>query len=269
MCRGNNKMPIFLDDLDYARHIEMVQDVRERHELNLWGYCDMPNHAHLVFQTRLPNLSDAMHRLDSNYARWWNGRHGHLGHVFQARFKGQIVEASTYLLRLIRYVHANPVRAGLVRHPAEWQWSSYRALAERRTELDVDSLLRTLDPDVGADTHARLMEFVDGYQDDEMATFLRTDQRIIGSEAFAARFKRFAAAAPLEIPARERRIGTPTLAQILADAVQRGEGLAGGVRDAREARYPLTEIAACSGLALSTVTRLATGVSVAPFETEV
>ncbi len=124
MARGNNKMAIFLDDLDYAGFLDMLADVVKGFEIDSWVVSVMPNHYHLVFRTRRPNLSLAMARLNGRYAQRWNKRHAHVGHVFQGRFKAQIVEASVYLVRLCRYVLLNPVRAGLCAHPEGWPWSS-------------------------------------------------------------------------------------------------------------------------------------------------
>ena len=129
MARGNNKMRIFLDDLDYARFLGILGSVVEEFELDSWVFCVMPNHSHLVFRTRQPNLSLAMRQLNGTYAQWWNKRHARVGHIYQGRFKAQVIEECTYLLRLCRYVLMNPVRANLVARPWEWRWSSYHALA--------------------------------------------------------------------------------------------------------------------------------------------
>jgi putative transposase len=257
MGRGNNKMRIFLDDLDYARLLAILGETRERFALDVWLVCPMPNHYHLVLRTREANLSLAIRFLNGTYAQWWNRRHAHVGHVFQGRFKAQVVEACTYLLRLCRYVLMNPVRAGLVAHPRDWHWSSYSAFAgTTSTGVDLPSLVRAIDPNGGPDVLARVIEFVDGYADDEMAGFLRRDRRVIGSEAFAAQFTRQARRASTEVPARERRIGTSPLARVLADAVARGDGLRGGVRDAYAVGYPVHQIADCAGLARTTVGRM-------------
>lgn len=260
MSRGNNKMRIFLDDLDYARFIGILDEVREKYELDLWLFCAMPNHYHLVLRTRRPNLSLAIRQLNGKYAQWWNKRHGCVGHVYQGRFKAQIVEQCTYLVRLCRYVLMNPVRGKLVTHPWEWRWSSYGAIAGTRTLcVDVPSLLHAIDPDDDATVRSRLLEFVDGYRDDEIATFLRKDRRIIGSDDFAAQFKRHAKRASTEVPVRERRIGTTALATLIAVALERGAGLRGGIQDAYEALYSIQEIAKCAGLSPASVGRIVNG----------
>ena len=259
MARGNNKMVIFRDDLDYARFLDMLADVKEEFEIDSWIICEMPNHYHWVLRTRLPNLSHAMRHLNGRYAQWWNKRHGHVGHVLQARFKAQIVEASVYLVRLCRYVLLNPVRAGLCAHPSEWRWSSYAALVSGAPSRVVDtaSLLALVDSDIHR-ARAHLIDYVGPETDPDMMAFIRNDRRIIGTPAFAEQFRQEARRASREVPARERRIGTPTLVEILATAVHDGMGLAEGIRRAREdGEYSVVDIARCTGLSARTVARFA------------
>jgi hypothetical protein len=221
----------------------------------------MPNHFHLVIRTRQPNLSLAMRQLDGCFAQWWNKRHAHIGHVFQARFKAQVVESTVYLVRLCRYVLLNPVRAGLCAHPRDWPWGSYKALVSGKPSpyVDVESLVRHIDPDNPASVLARLITYVAPETDPEMAAFIRSDRRVIGTPAFAEQFRRQARAASAEVPAKERRTGARPLVEILAAAIEDGEGLAAGVRRAREAGYQVSEIARCSGLSPNVVTRMTGG----------
>ncbi len=125
MARGNGRMRIFLDDLDYTKFVHLLADVLERFEVECWHYCLMPNHYHLTLRASRPNLSETVRHLNGTYGTWWNRRHDRVGHVFQGRFKDQIVQRQDYLLTLGRYIVLNPVRAGLVTRPEQWQWSSY------------------------------------------------------------------------------------------------------------------------------------------------
>ena len=261
MARGNNKMAIFLDDLDYARFLDMLADVVAVFEIDSWVVCVMPNHYHLVLRTRRPNLSLAIRHLNGRYAQWWNKRHSHIGHVFQGRFKAQVVEARVYLVRLCRYVLLNPVRASLCSRPDGWLWSSFKNLVSGlpSAHVDVDSLLQLLDTDV-ASVRARLVDYVNPGADPDMCAFIRSDRRVIGTPAFAERFRPEARAASPEVPAKERRVGTPDLAETLAAAVGDGEGLAGGVRRARESGgYSFADIARCAGVSEKTVARMVSG----------
>jgi putative transposase len=262
MARGNNKMNIFLDDLDHARALEILAEVVGAFAIELWAYCLMRNHYHLVLRTREPNLSLAIQHLNGRYAQWWNKRHGRVGHVLQGRFKAQVVETSVYLVRLCRYVLLNPVRAGLCAHPGDWCWNSYRNLtgATASDWIDVNSLLRCIDGGDAEGMRPRLIDYVAPETDPEMAAFIRKDCRVIGTQAFAEQFRRPARAAAREVPVRERRTGTPPLATMLADAVTRGEGLPGGIRRAlAEGLYPVTEIARCAGVSRVTVQRILQG----------
>ena len=104
-------MTVFLDDIDYRHFVFLLGDVIEEFGIQCWNYCLMPNHYHLTLQPGRPNLSEAMRRLNGNYALWWNRRHQRVGHVFQGRFKDQIVDRESYLFAVTRYVLMNPVRA--------------------------------------------------------------------------------------------------------------------------------------------------------------
>jgi len=118
-------MHIFLDDLDYAWFVYFLGNIVEQFELECWSYCLMPNHYHVTLRTNQATLSEPIRHLNSQYAQWWNRRHDRVGHVFQGRFKEQIVQRQDYLLALCRYIAMNPVRAALVSRPEQWKWSSY------------------------------------------------------------------------------------------------------------------------------------------------
>jgi putative transposase len=261
VSRGNNKMDIFLDALDSARFLQILAEVVERFDVEVWLFCLMSNHFHLVTRTRQPNLSHAMKHLNGEYARWWNKRHRRVGHLVQGRFKAQIVETSVYLVRLCRYVLLNPVRRGLCAHPGDWPWSSYAMLAGTTPPgcVNVGALLARVDAEHGEAARGRLLDYVEPEADPDIAAFIRSDRRIIGTDAFAAQFRAAARAAAKEVPLREHRIGLPGLIDILADAVRRGDGLPGGVTRAHAAHYPVTEIARCAGLSRNTVQRILDG----------
>src|SRR5258708_899888 len=184
MARGNNRMPIFLDALDYERFLEILGTVVSKFEIESWVFCVMPNHYHLVLRTRRANLSRAIRHLNGTYAQSWNQRHAHVGHVFQARFKGQVVEASAYLVRLCRYVLLNPVRAGLCADAGAWPWSSYQMLASRTPSpcVDVASLLRRVDE---GDVEAAPVRFLDYFlppPHPDIAHLIPTHPPALGSE---------------------------------------------------------------------------------------
>jgi REP element-mobilizing transposase RayT len=94
-----------------------------------YAWCLMDKHYHLLIRTPDGNLSKGMRQLNGVYTQAGNRRHRRVGHLFQGRFKAILVDSDAYLLELSRYVVLNPVRAGMVKTPADWPWSSYRASA--------------------------------------------------------------------------------------------------------------------------------------------
>jgi REP element-mobilizing transposase RayT len=127
--RGNDRQPIFLDDLDYATLLQWLSKTVERFEWHCHGFCLMPNHLHVLLETPDPNLALGMQVLLGTYARRFNWHHRRVGHVFQGPYHSTLVEREAHLVELSRYLALNPVRAGLAADPADWPWSSYRATA--------------------------------------------------------------------------------------------------------------------------------------------
>jgi putative transposase len=126
--RGDRREPIFEDDEDRWMFFGILEEVVQRFNWVCHGYCLMTNHYHLVVETQDGNLSNGMRHLNGMYTQATKRRHGHTGHLFQGRFKGILVDKESYLLELTRYVVLNPVRAGMVKHPGKYPWSSYRAM---------------------------------------------------------------------------------------------------------------------------------------------
>ncbi|HKY23803.1 MAG TPA: transposase [Gaiella sp.] len=127
--RGIRRMPIFVDDADRRMFMAFLAQSIHRCRWSCLAYCLMTNHFHLVIGLSDPSLSRGMHRLNGVYARRFNERHGHCGHLFEARFSSTLIETEVHLLEALRYVVLNPVRAGVCHDPADWEWSSFRATA--------------------------------------------------------------------------------------------------------------------------------------------
>ena len=128
-ARGDRRERIAHDDADRALFLAVLGEALERFDAQAWAYCLMDNHYHLVLHTRQANLSRLMRQINGVYTQAFNRSHGVTGHLFQGRFKAILVDSDSYLLEVCRYVDLNPVRAGMVRHPQDYPWSSYRALA--------------------------------------------------------------------------------------------------------------------------------------------
>jgi REP element-mobilizing transposase RayT len=180
-------MRIFLDETDYRRFVLCFAQMIEDFAIECWSYCVMPNHYHATLRPTRANLSDAMQHLNSRYAQWWNRRYGKVGHVFQGRFKDQIVQEERYLLVLSRYIANNPVRAGLVKHPADWRWSSYAAIAGMQHVpcfLKSDVVLAQFGEEDRRLLQQRFAAYVCGSDDPEMEEQLRSPRVVLGDAAF-------------------------------------------------------------------------------------
>jgi putative transposase len=205
MSRGNGRMPIFLDDIDYRKFLFILADVLDAHDVECWDYCVMPNHFHITLRNRLPNLSKAIQHLNGEYATWWNGRHHRVGHVFQGRYKDQIVQKEGYLATLFQYVALNPVRANLVRAPEEWPWSAYASIAGLAPNpgfLSADLVLAEFGTESPRMCRERYIAGVRAKWEDEdrIVKQLRSRGRVVG-DAWFKRFVLEETAPPLAAPA--------------------------------------------------------------------
>ena len=131
-ARGNERKKIFFTDRDYQKFKEYLIVAQERFDCVLHAYVLMGNHYHLILETKERNLSRIMHYLNSSYTTYINVKRKRNGHLLQGRFKSIIVDRDSYLLELSRYVHLNPVRAGVAQRPEEYPYSSYQAYIGRR-----------------------------------------------------------------------------------------------------------------------------------------
>jgi len=139
-ARGNERKAIYRDDTDHEVFLDTLGQACGQFGLVVHGYCLMPNHYHLLVQTPQANLSQAIGWLQTTYSIRFNRRHRRSGHLFQGRFKAQVVEADAYACRLVVYIHLNPIRPADKRQaiPAarrdfleDFAWSSHRAYAGR------------------------------------------------------------------------------------------------------------------------------------------
>jgi putative transposase len=122
--RGNRRMKTFFNDDDYRAYIDLTADACSRHEVDIWAYCLMPNHVHLIAVPKQPDsLRRAIGEAHRRYTRRVNLREDWRGHLWQERFASHPL-SEHHLLAAARYIEMNPVRAGLTRDPWSYQWSS-------------------------------------------------------------------------------------------------------------------------------------------------
>ncbi|HET6871462.1 MAG TPA: transposase [Sporolactobacillaceae bacterium] len=124
MLRGANKQEIFHDDGDYRRFLDTLEKYKEVSGVDVFGWCLMTNHVHLLIREGDEPISTTMKRLAVSYVGYYNLKYHTTGHLFQDRFRSENVESHRYLMTVIRYIHQNPIKAGMVKRAEEWKWSS-------------------------------------------------------------------------------------------------------------------------------------------------
>jgi len=126
-CRGNNKQDIFRDEKDRLTYLYILRDVKNNHHFLLHAYCLMTNHVHLHMETTATEIGQTMKLVNMQYAVYFNKKYQLTGHLFQDRFRSELVNKDSHNLEINRYIHLNPVRAKIVDKPENYPWSSYRA----------------------------------------------------------------------------------------------------------------------------------------------
>ncbi|MBI3298938.1 MAG: transposase [Elusimicrobia bacterium] len=140
MSRGNGGQVIFANDEEFTSCLVILYLVCWACDAKLFAFCLLSNHFHLLIKVGKVPLEHVMRRLKTRLAKMFNKMRGRLGHVFQARYQAKLVTGDRYFLTLLRYIHQNPVKAGLVARPEDWPWSSHRQYtgAIRSVMVDVD-----------------------------------------------------------------------------------------------------------------------------------
>lgn len=190
--RGNHRQHIFFSDADHERLDIVVAEAIERCAARVHAYCWMTNHLHLLVQVSDAPLGRLMLRIASQYARAVQARFNTTGHLFERRYHAVLADASDYLLTLVRYIHLNPVRAGLVADPADYAWSSHRVyLGLQRRDWVTTTLtfgLLTGQSDKAVDKYRGLIASSEPCRwGIGMLAPHRDQARILGGDAFVAK----------------------------------------------------------------------------------
>lgn len=125
-ARGNEQKDIFKSKRDREKFLSYLEAATDRYGVVIHAYCLMGNHYHLMLETPLGNLSQIMKHINGSYTTYYNVKRRRAGHLLQGRYKAILVDADSYATELSRYIHLNPVKAGIVATPEEYQWTSYR-----------------------------------------------------------------------------------------------------------------------------------------------
>ena len=213
IARGNERRDVFRDDADRQDYLERIAVYRKRFGFRLYAYCLMPNHVHLAVEQGQEPLSAFMHALQSSYTQYFNRRYGRVGHLFQGRYKSFLVDCDRYFLTLLRYIHENPIKAGIVHEAHVYRWSSDRFFREGTDApwLDLDRALAILGPNP-REAIRRYRELMDGPESaSAYEALIAFGGRVKGDEEFAREALR-----PGSLPPRHHSWTAETVARSMA-----------------------------------------------------
>lgn len=240
---------LFEDDFDRTFFLADLRRTVRRYAWIVHGFCLMGTHYHLTVETPVPNLSIGVRQLNGVYAQGYNARRSRSGHVFQARFKSQVVARDSHMLELCRYTDLNPCRAGVCAHPRDWRWSSYRAyvgLEPAPRFLTTAWVLAQLGT-TRREAQRAYANFVEERLNAERPRNI--GEIYLGSSEFAARSSAPHDPIP-EVPRAHWQPVRPSIESILEHEPERGILVA-----CRTYGYPLKDVGGVLGVHYSTVSR--------------
>ena len=123
--RGNNRQTVFEQEGEFLAFLKAIADLKERCSFDLYGYCLMSNHIHLLIRPRKISISRIVQSLLVSHTQRYHRFHRSSGHVWQGRFKSPVIQDDEHLLTVLRYIEANPLRAEMVQRVEEYSWSSF------------------------------------------------------------------------------------------------------------------------------------------------
>jgi len=142
--RGNNRQEVFLDEADFLYYLGLLKRFKEELGIKLYHFCLMPNHTHFIIEPTIEgSLSKFMLKITLAYTRYFNKKYQGVGHVWQGRYKTSLIDGDDYFIRCGLYNELNPVRAGLVKNPEDWQFSSFRYYGLGERNYTIGSLIDT------------------------------------------------------------------------------------------------------------------------------
>ncbi len=261
--RGNRQEAIYLCNEDREAFLDILTKTVQRYNWICHGYCLMDNHYHLLIETLDANLSLGMRQLNGIYTQHSNRKHNKVGHVFQGRFKSILVEKETHLLELCRYIVLNPVRAGMVTYPKQWQWSSYAPTSTGKyvpSFLSLDWIWSHFSQHKGQ-ARQLYIDFVDqGCKSPSSPWKKLIGQALFGSESFVEKMQIYLVdnISTSEIPKTQRYAGRPPLPSLLPKDIQTDKSKRNtAIAKAHlEYGYTLKQIAGRIGIHYTTVSKV-------------
>jgi putative transposase len=144
IMRGINRQNIFEDDEDNRKFLSILRKYKYISNYEIYAYCLMGNHVHLLLRIKEEPLEQIMRRICSSYVFWYNKKYQRIGNLFQDRFKSEPVDNETYFLVVTRYIHQNPIKAGITKNIEEYKWSSYHEYTGKVNLVDINFILKIL-----------------------------------------------------------------------------------------------------------------------------
>lgn len=160
--RGINRQTIFEEEEDKCRLLKILCYYMQISNFKLYGFCFMDNHVHLLIKEETEPISKIVKRISSSYVLWYNRKYGRCGHLFQERFKSEAILSERQFLITLRYIHNNPVKAGLVDRVREYRWSSYNEYMNKSIIADTSFAFKIL-----SDNHERAKQLFEKYTNEQ------------------------------------------------------------------------------------------------------
>ena len=176
MLRGINQQQIFEDEEDSLRFLETLLKYKEQCGYEIYAYCLMGNHIHILLKEGKENLTLVLKRIAGSYVYWYNWKYRRSGHLFQDRFKSEPVEDDEYFLTVIRYIHQNPIKAGICKNIYEYKFSSYNEYIKKENLVDIDFCFSIIGKE-------QFIEFNNEFNDDACLDISDNDFRLNDDEA--------------------------------------------------------------------------------------
>lgn len=168
MVRGIGKMDLFHARSDYEKYLASLYRIKKQAPFQLYAYCLMKNHVHLLIEEGKESISLTMKRLGISYSLYYNKRYERVGHVFQGRYRSEAIKTEQQLMRCCRYIHNNPVKAGMVAFAENYPWTSYKAYVKSFPDelTDTNPLLLMYSSD-DVESRQELKSFTERAESDE------------------------------------------------------------------------------------------------------
>ena len=176
MLRGINQQQIFEDEEDGFRFLKTLSKYKEQCGYEIYAYCLMGNHIHILLKEGKENLTLVLKRVAGSYVYWYNWKYRRCGHLFQDRFKSEPVEDDANFLTVIRYIHQNPIKAGICKNIDGYKFSSYNEYINKPNLVNVDFCLGIIDKE-------QFIEFNNEFNDDICLDIRDNDFRLTDDEA--------------------------------------------------------------------------------------